>query len=407
MVFISFYINFRGIHLWEISMTNKLFMVIIIVLVVMVGYMAILGNNYSPNINHNSKNMNSTFYLDNGKNLIKIGSKAYDLFNSNNTLQNSVSPDVLSLSGNSTGNFWLIFIDTSYPFIWTPYFNSGNYGIPFTITSQNSIQYGNLSLNGGTQPLNTSVYVYGSGDFIILPEPIYNASSIVTIAFNLNEIIDTSNNNTISVNNLSMPFSSITLKLGNYPLGNYQEVTCQPIPGEGNTTCENVNVSAVFDFHLYYPFAGHYIVTFKGEQEFNVTLVNPNPNQASLTFFTKNGYLNITLSNGTYNYLIYNGYNNFSGSFVINGNNTTVFISPSAFFVHSPLFDFYVYLFIVFTFLITILHFTRGSMVFLSFSSLIFLYIGYKLDITLFTINAILLMVLIFSAMISYKVFLE
>ena len=214
MVFISFYINFRGIHLWEISMTNKLFMVIIIVLVVMVGYMAILGNNYSPNINHNSKNMNSTFYLDNGKNLIKIGSKAYDLFNSNNTLQNSVSPDVLSLSGNSTGNFWLIFIDTSYPFIWTPYFNSGNYGIPFTITSQNSIQYGNLSLNGGTQPLNTSVYVYGSGDFIILPEPIYNASSIVTIAFNLNEIIDTSNNNTISVNNLSMPFSSITLKLG-------------------------------------------------------------------------------------------------------------------------------------------------------------------------------------------------
>ena len=395
-------------------MTNKVFMVIIIVLVIMVGYMSILGNNYNPNSMHSLQKPNGIFYIDNGKNLTEIGSMPYNISNSNNTLQNSVSPDI---TGNSTGTLWIVALGIYYPITWFPYFttisNAGitPYNLHFRVYSNNGYVNGSLPIQyDGLTASQGSIYAYSDRIFIVLPAPEFNDTSIVTIGLNINNIYNSTTNNSIPVNNLSSSNNPLTFSLNGLPLGNYQEDTgSQPCIGCGNTnyTYEAVNVSTTQTIHINYPTNNYYTVTFKGEPNFNVTLVNPNPNQASIIYGSHNGYVNITLKNGTYNYLIFNGYTNFTGSFTINGNNTVVFISPTAFFVHSPLFDFYVYLFIVFSFLITILHFTRGSMVFLSFSSLIFLYIGYKLDISLFTINAILLMVLIFSAMISYKVFLE
>ena len=411
MVFISFYINFCCIHLWEISMTNKLFMVIIIVLVIMVGYMSILGNNYNPNVDHNIQKPTGVFYIDNGKTLTEIGSMPYNISNSNNTLQNTVSPD---LTGNSTGTLWIVALGIYYPITWFPYFttisNAGitPYNLHFRVYSNNGYVNGSLPIQyDGLTASQGSIYAYSDRIFIVLPAPEFNDTSIVTIGLNINNIYNSTTNNSISVNNLSSSNNPITFSLYGLPLGNYQQDTGSTAGINGTFQYEAVNVSTTRTIPINYNINNYYNVTFKGEPNFNVTLVNPNPNQASIIYGSDNGYVNITLKNGTYNYLIFNGYTNFSGSFTISGNNTIVFISPTAFFVHSPLFDFYVYLFIVFSFLITILHFTRGSMVFLSFSSLIFLYIGYKLDIALFTINAILLMVLIFSAMISYKVFLE
>ena len=380
-------------------MTNKLFMVIIIVLVIMIGYMTILGNNYShKDISYNPQGM---ILIDNGKSLINLGTSNYTLNNTQTNIQNNVIP---ALSGNSTGNMWIIDLELNYPIIWSPYFstisNAGitPYGLSFNVYGDNEIQNGTFNIQyDGLPESQGSIYAYSDAVFLVLPQPQFNNTSLITISFNLNYILNTTTNQQFPVNNLTMPNNDISLSLKGLPLGSYHQYS------EG----ESVSISTEEIFRLSYPITSYYTATFKGEPNFNVTLVNPNPNQASIIYGSDNGYVNITLKNGTYNYLIFNGYTNFSGSFTISGNNTIVFISPTAFFVHSPLFDFYVYLFIVFSFLITILHFTRGSMVFLSFSSLIFLYIGYKLDIALFTINAILLMVLIFSAMISYKVFLE
>ena len=392
-------------------MTNKLFMVIIIVLVIMVGYMSILGNNYNPNVVHNIQKPTGVFYIDNGKTLTEISSMPYNISNSNNTLQNTVSPD---LTGNSTGTLWIVALGIYYPITWFPYFttisNAGitPYNLHFRVYSNNGYVNGSLPIQyDGLTASQGSIYAYSDRIFIVLPAPEFNDTSIVTIGLNINNIYNSTTNNSISVNNLSSSNNPITFSLYGLPLGNYQQDTGSTAGISGTFQYEAVNVSTTRTIPINYNINNYYNVTFKGEPNFNVTLVNPNPNQASIIYGSDNGYVNITLKNGTYNYLIFNGYTNFSGSFTISGNNTIVFISPTAFFVHSPLFDFYVYLFIVFSFLITILHFTRGSMVFLSFSSLIFLYIGYKLDIALFTINAILLMVLIFSAMISYKVFLE
>lgn len=373
--------------------------------------MTILGNNYNPNVDHNIQKPTGVFYIDNGKTLTEIGSMLYNISNSNNTLQNTVSPD---LTGNSTGTLWIVALGIYYPITWFPYFttisNAGitPYNLHFRVYSNNAYVNGSLPIQyDGLTASQGSIYAYSDRIFIVLPAPEFNDTSIVTIGLNINNIYNSTTNNSISVNNLSSSNNPITFSLYGLPLGNYQQDTGSTAGINGTFQYEAVNVSTTRTIPINYNINNYYNVTFKGEPNFNVTLVNPNPNQASIIYGSDNGYVNITLKNGTYNYLIFNGYTNFSGSFTISGNNIIVFISPTAFFVHSPLFDFYVYLFIVFSFLITILHFTRGSMVFLSFSSLIFLYIGYKLDIALFTINAILLMVLIFSAMISYKVFLE
>ena len=125
MVFIYIYINFRGIHIWEISMTNKLFIIVVIILLVMTGYMLILSNHSNSNnkvFNKNSINGYSYYIVNpNGK-----------LTNFNNS--NNVIPDTTS-----SGTMWVIGIALSYPDVWSPYFDSSNlnsgYSISYTLSN--------------------------------------------------------------------------------------------------------------------------------------------------------------------------------------------------------------------------------------------------------------------------------
>ena len=376
MVFIYIYINFRGIHIWEISMTNKLFIIVVIILLVMTGYMLILSNHSNSNnkvFNKNSINGYSYYIVNpNGK-----------LTNFNNS--NNVIPDTTS-----SGTMWVIGIALSYPDVWSPYFDSSNlnsgYSISYTLsnlTYHYTLYYNLVNVSG-----NGKQYVNGYWeDILIFYVSEFSNSSAIRFHFNLNYLL---NNKTITVytNNLTMP-------------NNDQYITLQGLPYGNVTSLNDTNpvISQELIFNLFYPIKNTYTLKFTGYNSFSVSIIG-------LNITTNSGNISINLINGTYSYTIYVLNKSYSSNITINGNNIIINVGLSV-FLGSPTLDFFTYLILIFIMLITILHFTRGSMIFLSFSSFLFIYIGYKLSIAFFTINLILFFVLIFSALLSYKVFLE
>ena len=363
-------------------MSNKLFIIVVVILLVMTGYVLILSNHSNINNNLNIKNnkINKVFIVNPNATLTPI----------NSSVLNSVTPDTTNSS-----NYWVIEMNLTYPTTWFPYFtyHSSNsqlgYYLYFRFSINNNYSTDIFWLD---TPINSNTYTMDTYSiFLLFFQDQINYTSIITFSFQLQQIINGSigaHNIPINVNNLTMSNRIQTVVLQGLPYGDY-------IPGSYSTS----TFSQVLFFNLFYPILNNYKVTFSGINKFSININNN-------TFSTNKGNITLYLPNGSYSYNISYLNQSFSSNFLIAGNNVNIDISLTV-FLSSPSLDFFTYLILIFIMLITILHFTRGSMIFLSFSSFLFIYIGYKLNIAFFTINLILLFILIFSALISYKVFLE
>ena len=378
MVYVYIYIDFCCIHLWKILMTNKLFIIVVVILLVMTGYMLILSNHT------NSINQNTNFDKLRGYRLYIVNRNGTIIFVKSSNISSNVIPDTTSSS------YWLIGIALTYPDTWSPYFTTLNgalrYSLTYYIEANGNTSSNYYYLDNGASGTNKA-YINGYYmDLLEFPVSQWTNSSQVIINFNLNYIENT-NAAKYYVNNLTMT-------------NNFQNIVLQGLPyGNVNSNLSSSTLSATYIFNLFYGIKNEFKLTFSGYNDFSVNINNQ-------TFTTTVGNISIEEKNGTYPYTIIYGSKTFSSNVTIAGKNVNIDIAISI-FLSSPTLDFFTYLIVIFIMLITILHFTRGSMIFLSFSSFLFIYIGYKLSIAYFTINLILFFVLIFSALLSYKVFLE
>ncbi len=364
-------------------MNNKIkaFMVLLIAFTICFTIISSEQTNY-PKISH-TKNFTVTQNKGNYSvitNYSGNNTQTRIIFYGNNT-STSVTPDTTAgMTSLNVGNLFF----GNYSQIKNDFYPNADYFIAEQIT-------GNITTNLGTYYINI---ITG-----LNPNPTsYNNFSFDAYDCNLQFKILDSAYNTLNSSASSVVLAPLPVTMLFNPIENYFAYA--------QNVSQSLQKTSTFFQTSYKVFtnipigAKAYYVTFIDNQSFTLKFENQ-------TYSSENDKLTLLMFDGSYNYSFStNGVNYTKANIVISGFNLTVnLIYVTGLF--SGIYAFYVYIGVMLLGMGMILTGTKGFFTSYVLSGLIFMFIGYKLDIEYFNLTLIVSIITIIAGIIAYKFVLE
>ena len=388
-------------------MNTKLIAIVFVLMLSLAGLFAFAVNNYNPVSNTQPQKVVSSALYPNGTLEENINNHTFYIHehrfklgnNTNINTTHNIMDEITSPEYDIYANF--IPYDSS---VWSPYFSSAGssditgiayYGLLVNIYAVNA--FGNRTYLGFQV---MSIYSGYFTQFVTYlnytPEITAIEYSISTAniyevqgGFSVGDTLQTYPNITqsIAVNNLTVnPESYSQPTTPNVEINNYYYVKEEP----------DINVE------ILYPTQDKYYITFT-----NPIISSYKLNINNKIYSTTSHNITVLLGNGTYNIeIIYNSTDTYYGQFIVSGQDQTINLLNLSIY-NSKSFATILYLVIVVLALIMILKFSYISLTFFTIGGIMMEYFGYLMGISYFTIDTILLSIVIIASVFVYRVMLE
>ena len=387
-------------------MNTKLIAIVFVLMLSLTGLFAFAVNNYNPVSNSQPQKTIRSVLYPNGTLEENINNNTFYIHEHKLKLGNNTNTDITHNIMDETTtpeyaiNIYFIAYDSS---AWKPYFNTdagsvmtGNtfYGLLINIYAVN--QFGNrtylgfqvMSIYSGYLNQFVTYLNYSPNikfiEYSISSANIYEVNGGITGSLsNIYPNITKS----ISVNNLTVS-----------PKTYFQSTT-------PNTEINNIyglNELTTVNVQILYPTQDKYYITFTNPitASYKISINNK-------LYSTNSHNITVLLANGTYNIeIIYNSTDTYYGQFIVSGQDQTINLLNLSIY-NSKSFASILYLVIVVLALIMILKFSYISLTFFTIGGIMMEYFGYLMGISYFTIDTILLSIVIIASVFVYRVMLE
>lgn len=388
-------------------MNTKLIAVVFVLMLSLTGLFAFAVNNYNPVTNNQPQKVltsalypngtleeninNHTFYIHEHK--LKLGN------NTNTYTTENIMDEITSPEYEIYANF--ISYDSS---VWSPYFNTAGssditgvsyYGLLVNIYAVNA--FGNRTYLGFQVMTIYSGYENTFVTYLNYTPEITAIEYTISTA-NIYEV-----QGAIGIANSPQTYPNITASIA------VNNLTVNPESYRQSTT-PNVDINNYYtlkedttvNVEILYPTQDKYYITFTNPITSSYKL-----NINNKIYSTTSHNITVLLANGTYNIeIIYNSTDTYYGQFIVSGQDQTINLLNLSIY-SSKSFATILYLVIVVLALIMILKFSYISLTFFTIGGIMMEYFGYLMGISYFTIDTILLSIVIIASVFVYRVMLE
>ena len=380
-------------------MNTKLIAVVFVLMLSLTGLFAFAVNNYNPVTNIQSQKVMKSTLFPNGTLVYILNNQTYYIHERKSNITNNVNNIMDDTTSIYEAIIFFTPIDSS---VWKPYFNTlpsngknytsnGNdyYGLMVNIYAVNT--FGNKSYLG-YQIMDIYPNFYNSFETILNYNPniqqIEYSISYANIYYVNNSVQE--NQNTTQ----AIPVNNVTGSVTSY---------LQPIiPNTEYGTNYVLDDTPDINVYIYYPIEHKYYITFTNSiiSTYKIDINNK-------IYSTTSHNITVLLANGTYNIeIIYNSTDTYYGQFIVSGQDQTINLLNLSIY-NSKSFATILYLVIVVLALIMILKSSYISLTFFTIGGIMMEYFGYLMGISYFTIDTILLSIVIIASVFVYRVMLE